>query len=190
MKERVIVRKERHYSAHHYLLHIARLALKDAEDNEQGRTNNQFICMTFSALAVEALANAFGERLISHWSRDFESASPVAKLRIISDKLEVPIDFEKPPWSTALWLKSFRNNVAHAKPKLIVEEEEVSHESYEKDFYTAPKSKLEKDITMDKARSAYKAVSDIQSILIKQLSDEVLEGLLSDGWSGSASLQK
>ena len=71
-------RQERHYSAHNTFIHIARLELDKAKVKDPGWFNSAFIAITFSALAIEALCNAVGERVISNWN-DYERESPLKK---------------------------------------------------------------------------------------------------------------
>ena len=70
--------------------------------------------LVFSALAIEALANAFGEKKINGWA-DFEMSSPMGKLRVVTGTLGIPFDPGKEPWATARWLVTFRNRIAHAR---------------------------------------------------------------------------
>jgi len=97
------VRSERLFSAHHILMSAAKRALKDAE-REPSIVTHQLTAMTFSALALEALSNTFGERFVSNW-RHFEAAPVIAKLRTVAGQLNIQnIDFKQEPWSGAACL--------------------------------------------------------------------------------------
>jgi len=76
------VERERNFSAHHMLLGAARMAMEDSNKQRPGWFYSDLIAITFSALSIEALCNAFGNRFVPDW-KDFESSSPIAKLRII-----------------------------------------------------------------------------------------------------------
>ena len=125
-KTKTRIEIEREFSAHHILLETAEKALKKAKDRQKiGVVHDQLIAMTFSALALEALANAFGRRLVPKWSH-FEMAPPIAKLRTVARQLEIDDrEFEQEPRAAAVWLMSFRNKVAHAARKSSLKQDYV-----------------------------------------------------------------
>ena len=67
MNERLLIFKERPFSAHHMLIGAARAALEDAESKRPGWFYAELMAMAMSALAVEALCNAIGERVVADW---------------------------------------------------------------------------------------------------------------------------
>jgi hypothetical protein len=174
---------QRNYSAHHTLINAAAHANRAAAKKEPGWFFHHLATMTFSALAIEALCNSIGKRVVSDWE-DFESASPNAKLRILTERLSVPYKRDAEPWSTAIWLVKFRNLVAHAKPELIVVERIMTQDESDKRLFDDPKSKLEKMITAGNANRALQAAEQIKELLIGKLPPEERFGLISDGWSG------
>ena len=93
--------RERPFSAHHMFLGAARVALQDSKDKRPGWFYSNLIAITMSALAIEALCNTVGERIIDDW-KDFESASPVAKLRLLCENLSIDFDKSLEPWSSAI----------------------------------------------------------------------------------------
>lgn len=186
MAPQLRVRRERHFCPHHILLSTATTALKDAEAKHSGWFYSELTAITFSALAFEALVNAFGEQLIDRWS-DYESATPIAKLRIISTYLDLSIDFSQEPWSVMLWLVKFCNKVAHAKPEKVTQDSVMTSEEYERKRKSCPPAKLESDITLANAKRSVESVAKILSLLCGKLPPEDLTGLLADGWSGQAS---
>ncbi len=171
------------------LLGAARAALEDAENKKPGWFYAELMAMTMSALAVEALCNAIGERVVVDW-KDFESAAPTAKLRILCEKLGIDYDVKQEPWSTARWLHGFRNEVAHAKPQLVKESYVWTREEYEKRQTEEPRSKLERKITLENARRAVKRISELKNLLCERIPVEDRFGLYSDMWTGSAQLVK
>ena len=177
------VTKERRFSAHHMLLGAARMSLEDANKKKPGWFYNELITITFCALALEALCNAFGERFIENWS-DFESSTPIAKLRIICSQLNIEADFTKEPWSRAVWVIRFRNKIAHAKPEFLEQNEIWSRDEFDDLREEAPKSKLEKQISLNNANKAYEAAVAIKKALCDGIPVEQQHGLRSDGWSG------
>lgn len=144
----------------------------------------ELMTITFSALAIEAMVNAFGEKLIKKWEH-FESSSPIAKLRIICTSLDISVDFQKEPWSTSIWLINFRNKVVHAKPEFIEDVKDMPKETHEKVMYEFPKSKLETQVSLGTAERALSAVKKIHENLCAKIEPSLLSGLHCDGCTGS-----
>lgn len=188
-EDRLLVSRERNFSAHHMLLGAARAALEDAEQRKPGWFYAELIAITMSALAIEALCNAIGERVLETW-KDFESATPMAKLRVLSSVLELHYDVNAEPWATAKWLHKFRNEVAHAKPEFVKESYVWRRTEYEKREREEPKSRLEKRITRGNARRAVNQTVKLKDLLCEEIPVEKSFGLFSDSWSGSASPAK
>ncbi len=179
--ERVV---ERDYSAHHTLLTIASIQLEIAKTQEAGWFNNALITITFSALALEALANAIGERL---WQKedweDLETCNPTVKLRLIAEKLGVSYSTDQNPWKTIKWLIRFRNQIAHSKPEKITVRKRIGITKKQIHEVDCPESKLEQQITIENASQALKAVNDLKNLLCKEIPDHQLDGINTDGWS-------
>lgn len=175
--------EERHYSAHHNLLHIAELSLQKAEAHEPGWFNEAFICITFSALAIEALANAIGHRVVADWPA-FERLSPKEKIKHLKRTLKVSSTNASAVWASVTWLNSFRNDIAHPKPEHIKQELLLAAKPTLGRF-DAPESKLEKRITVERARDAFEAVYKAKRILCSHVPTDLSEGLEVDGWFSS-----
>ncbi|MCK4790982.1 MAG: hypothetical protein KAV87_45035 [Desulfobacteraceae bacterium] len=139
-REKISVSKERPFSAHHMLLGAARAAIEDAESKRPGWFYSELMAITMSGLAIEALCNAVGERVIDNWN-DFESSSPKAKVRVICKELDIEYKSEKEPWSSVVWLSKIRNDLAHAKPQLVNESYIWIREEYEKKDGFKPRKK-------------------------------------------------
>lgn len=179
--------QERNFSAHHMLIQVAKRANEVAAKRQRGWFFDNLVTMTFSALAIEALCNSIGERVVEGWS-DFENASPNAKLRLLTNRLEIKYHKDNEPWATARWLVRFRNLVAHAKPELIVQEAVITQEQHDKHEFDVPESRLEKMVTTGNARRALRAAEQIQEQLVKKIPPEEALGLMVDGWSGHTTL--
>jgi hypothetical protein len=177
----------RHFHAYHQLLQTARMVLEDIKEGRRGSYHYQTIAITFSALALESIVNSFGEQFIDGWS-DFETASPIAKLRIVFSHFDLDIDTKNDPLAAAIWLIKFRNKIAHAKPEQVKFDGELTEEQFEKIQYEPPKSKLEKTISLANAKRAVAAIETIKNMLCEQLSIEKIENFLHDGWHGSAKI--
>lgn len=189
MQKAIKVQSERFYSAHHALLRIARHSLDNAKKKEPGWADDEFLTITLSALAIEAIYNAVGARAVNGWG-DFESCNPTAKARIVCTRLDIKYDSSREPWATLRWLSKFRNLVAHPKAEAIAESTVVSEQEHEQGTNrTAPKSKLEKLVTLQNAENAIKAVDDALSLFCEKLSAEDRFGISGDMWSASSRLQ-
>ena len=180
--EQIRVLKEREFSPHHILIGAAHVALEDAEKKIPGWVHFELVAITFSALALEAVANSFGEKFIIRW-KDFESSSPIAKLRLVCSRLNIAPDFEQEPWSAALWLVAFRNKVAHAKPEMIKTDEIFAADEYAKSFHEYPPSRIEEMVSLENAKRSVKAIEKILELFLSKLTLEEMGGLFSDSFS-------
>jgi hypothetical protein len=168
------------------LIGAARSALQDAQGERRGSFHSQLTAMTFSALAIEALCNSIGERMIEAW-KDFESATPNAKLRLLAARLGIEYKKDAAPWAEARRLVKFRNAIAHAKPEFVVEEKTLTEEEHNRRPSDRPESKLEKQITLGNAKRAVAAAVHIKELLCSKVPDEIALGLSVDAWSGRTS---
>lgn len=178
--------QQRHYSAHHTLLRVARIELAKAERKEVGWFDSTFVALTFSALAIEALGNAIGNRIVPDW-KDFETASPTAKIRLLAERLGLSYSSNNEPWRTICWLGKFRNLVAHPKPEPILDDQFITEGDADKRLIDPPKSKLEHQVTVGNAKRAFEAVEETKVLLCDKIPVEDRFGLFSDGWSTSTS---
>jgi hypothetical protein len=173
--------QERHYSAHHTLLRVARFELGKAELKEVGWFDSTFVVLTFSALAIEALSNAIGDRIVPDWE-DFESANPLAKVRLLAERLNIPYSPDSEPWRTIRWLGKFRNLVAHPKPEAILGDQFITEREADNRPFDPPKSKLERKVTIENAKRAFEAVEKAKLLFCEKIPIEERFGLFSDGW--------
>jgi hypothetical protein len=185
MNGRVKVVRKRTFSAHHMLIGAARAAVDDAEAKRPGWSYIQLAAITLCGLAIEAICNAVGDRVVTDW-KDFESANSNAKLRLLCERLNVQYDKNQEPWSTVRWLLKQRNAIAHAKPQRVEEEHVWSRDDYDRrqDY---PLSNLERQLTLDNAKRSLKATEDVLLRLTEVVPAEDSIGLYSDAWEGSAS---
>jgi hypothetical protein len=145
-----------------------------------------FIVLTFSALAIEALANTIGDRMISDW-KDFESASPQAKVRLLAEQLGILYSSDSEPWRTIRWLGKFRNLIAHPKPETVLNERLITEREANDVSSNPPKSKLERDVTVGNAERAFKAVENAKLKFLEKIPADKQLGLYSDAWTTSTS---
>ena len=172
------------FAAHHMLLDAADNALEEAKKQEPGWFNLALSTITFSALAMEALGNAIGERVVPDW-KDFESLSPYGKLRLLAQQLDVPYDARRKPWTMLRWLHKFRNRIAHPRPEVVKTQKLISEEERKKRPVDMPESSLEQEITLGNAENALAALQEIKALLCDKIPIEDRDGLSSDGWESS-----
>jgi hypothetical protein len=180
------IQRERDFKPHHILIGAAKIALENAEAKNPGYLYHELIALTFSALALEAITNSFGERLVLRWEH-YKSSSPIAKLRVICSQLKIHPDFNKEPWTTIEWLMRFRNKVAHAKPESIKFDETMSKEEFERIRFEFPNSKLEMQISLENASRSLSSIDQILDQFYLKLNSDDRYYLYSDGFSGNTS---
>lgn len=181
--KKILVERERPFSAHHMLRGAAGDALSESQI---GFIHSPLVAIIMSALAIESLCNTIGDRIIADWN-DFESSSPIAKLRIICDELDIDYDSNKEPWSTVVWLSKVRNKLAHPKPDQLNESYEWSEEESSANYNSRPESKLEKTLTKGNAERASERVHELKFLLCEHIPAEKAFGLAADMWSGRSS---
>jgi hypothetical protein len=187
MSDKLRVTRKRSFSAHHMLIGAARMSLEDAEAKRPGWAYSQLTAITLCGLAVEAICNAVGERIVEDW-KDFENASPNAKLRLLCERLQVPYAKDQEPWSTVRWLIKQRNAIAHAKPQLLEEEHVWTRDEFDRKRKESPLSDLEKELSLGNAKRALKAVKEVLLRVTQAIPAENRFALYSDGWESSASM--
>ena len=185
-KKEIKVTNERSFSPHHLFLKAARDAIKISESGSSCSSSMLLTAIMMAAFAIEALCNAVGERTITSW-KDFESASPKAKFRVICEKLGLEYNPQVEPWATVVWLSSLRNSLAHGKPQAVTESYLCNEEEHSKRYWDKPESKLERSITAGNAERAYKQVSELKYLLSKHMPQGTSFGIAGDMWSGSTS---
>jgi hypothetical protein len=180
--------QERHYSAHHMLLEVARRANDCVARKEPGWSYEAVTAIVFSALAVEALLNAFGDRKIENWGVDFESARPLAKARLVAQALSIGYHVNAEPWATLQWLFRVRNLAVHAKPAVIKTDVLLTDAEVERRLFDRPDSLLERELTAKNAQRAVDAVVRLRDELCASMPADELLGLSADGWSGHTAI--
>lgn len=102
---------------HNFLESIAINQLENAKSEKEGYRFRWIIpSMAFSVFRVEALCNIYGSQLFQHW-KHFESMSLIGKVTMISEFLEIKVDFSEEPWQSLATMVKFRNTLVHAKPR-------------------------------------------------------------------------
>jgi hypothetical protein len=183
----VRTKTERRYNPHLLLLRCADHYIAKAKQKKDGCYYEWLATILMSALTIEAIGNSYGERLIDEW-KDFESASPIAKLRLVATRCGVKPDFGRQPWQTARLLVHFRNLIAHAKPKHLEIKKDCTLIDYGQVFSANLESDLEKMITPEFASKSYDAVEEIRKAFNKNLKAPERYDLTYDGHVSQASV--
>ena len=178
--------EERTFFAHHMLLHAAAIAIADAETTEVGRFNKCLSAMVMTALAVEALANAVGIRVVTDWPA-FERLRPNEKIDLLLNQLGVARDLTKEPWTTLRYLGGFRNDIAHPKPEEVLRTSVLPEAGLTKTAFDTPLSALEREITLGNAKRTHAAVQSLKGLLTDAMPPDSRFGIYADMWHGSTS---
>ena len=183
--------KTRRYSAHHFLLNVAQDILEGSKEHPDRYDHFDVAiqAMLYSALALEAIANSFGDRLYQRWQDDFESTKLHGKLRLVAYRLKVEYDTGKQPWGSVKEIVSFRNKLVHPKPEHITVTKSLTKEEYKNRFrYEWPRAKLEQEVSLDKADRFLKCVLAILDLFLDQMDYDQSDGLDYDSVSGGSTL--
>jgi hypothetical protein len=176
----VHTKTERRFNPHLFLLQGAQYHLRLAKVKTDRCYYDWIRAILLAALSIEAIGNSYGEVLIPGWE-DFESASPIAKLRLVATRCGIKPDFGKQPWQTARGLIICRNRIAHAKRKHLEDLKECSLNEDGPLFKVKLESDLEKMITEDFAGQSCAAVDQIIKDLNKTLKVSELRDLTCNG---------
>jgi len=179
--DKLSVYDERHYTAFHAIKGAANMCLKAAQRRDAGWLYNQMIALTFYAMSFEALFNAVGNRLFEDWIEKYERMNSTEKLILLATNQNIKVDFNEEPWSSVRWVFSYRNDIVHAKPKLLTKHSVMTQASFDKREGLYPVSMTEKLSTLKNAERCKKALYAVRDTFIKNMNIDDLEGILSDG---------
>ena len=181
--------QEREFFAHHGLLHAAFRAIEQAEATELGRFNQCLAAITMTAVAVEALVNAVGSRVVdaANWST-WERRPTHEKIDSLVVQLAIAKDDANEPWSALRGLAGLRDDVVHAKPERIRRVRELPQAAVDRGVYfEPPESSLERQVTIGNAKRFHKAVTDLKGIFTDALDEDKRFGIYADMHHGSIS---
>jgi len=138
----------------------------------------KMICIVFSALALEAMANVCCQQLFQNW-KDAKSSSTINKLRSIFSTLNATWDDTKSPFSDVIWLIAVRHKIAHTKPNTTTEEGII--EEADLDITENLLSDVGSEITLDNATRAITKVYDLKNLLFKIMPTDKRDVLVLNG---------
>jgi hypothetical protein len=127
-RTKVQVERERIVNTYAELWHGSGSLLKSAQEHEEGSFWTSMASLALTAFTFEAFLNHIGVRLFATWE-DMESLSPMQKLSVLCERLNVNFDKGARPFQSLTTLVKFRNALAHGKteklnPKPTIEDAE------------------------------------------------------------------
>lgn len=136
------------------------------EIHSKVRVNKELKLITYAehwatAFTLEAFLNHIGEELFEDWRDDLEQISVKGKMRIISDKLGLKVDYGEAPWQVVPELVAFRNKVAHGKNERLFEEVILPLSKYDEHLNKFLKSNWQEAATMENAKRLRNLVQDL-----------------------------
>jgi hypothetical protein len=201
MKAEVQYERTRVHHPFHDLLGAAYAGLTLAKEGKRQVPQNTLTAILFSALAIEGLANSFGEVLVQDW-KDYEFSGTLAKLRTLADCDGLENILSDSEWAAMRGLFKFRNKIAHPRKEKIVLKGSTTLDDYEENMkYSPPKSKWDRMVTLNNAQMYVDLAHDLHERLSEQLFthkrldpnhheyDHSLVFLIGDGWHGEGSIQ-
>jgi hypothetical protein len=189
----VSIEQERNYAPHRNLMSIARNSERLCQPDRYGRTASAWpshatIAMTFTAMAIEGLANSVGVAIDSSWIDKHERKPVVDKFKQLGRELGISIDWNKHPWSSLKELIDFRHAVVHPKPELVIPEPILAKAEDVPDFMDPPLSTVEKRMTPDNASLAIRTFDDVMEVLHAATPEEHRGAAFHDMTIGSKTL--
>jgi hypothetical protein len=169
------VSAHRYFSAHHMMIWAAKAALPNAV-----LPQNALVVIAMCSMAAEALANAVGTRIFTEW-KDFDQLSPWGKYRLICRELKIPCNKGEEVWQNLKALLNLRNKIAHAKPEQISGSSTMTVAEYNSGIWHGfPPSKLERELTMDRATGAVATIETILKTIVESLTGDDREFIAGD----------
>jgi hypothetical protein len=159
-RSRMLVERQVHTYAE--MLHTARSLLIMGKNQEEGSFFQFMSSLVFSAFTLEAYLNHLGDKLFRCWDKLERGLSPMDKLHIIAEKIELNIDLGKRPFQSLNELFKFRNSLAHGKSEVVTEEKTISSNAVADYLFYTPLTKWEEYCNQE---NASKALDDVEKII-------------------------
>ncbi|MFG6158189.1 hypothetical protein ACGTNG_05235 [Halomonas sp. 1390] len=177
------VHKTRHFFPAEMFLHSAGHFVRKVITDDPPQWPDLMAAASLLALSLEALVNSLGPQLLDDFS-DFESASPVAKLRLINESVGLGFDKSQQPISDIRELARLRNKMAHPKyKKLQYSSERLLLREAQRLLSDESKTlhDLEKAITPESVDKWHKAVVSVTRDLVENIEPDLQKGF-SKSW--------
>ena len=122
--ENALITRERNVRTHAELWHTSQVLYYYGVNEEKGSMHLFRASIVFTAFTFEAYLNHIGPKIFRFW-KSLERLSPKDKLNVIAEKIDLEIDYGKRPWQIMKKLFGFRNDIAHGKSEVKVDEKVV-----------------------------------------------------------------
>ena len=163
---KVRVSKSRTVNTYAELWHGSRVLLQLAKAEERGSAWVLMSSLLLTAFTFEAYLNHIGQRLFSTWS-ELEVLSPMAKLDVICEKIELSFHTSARPRQTVEQLFRFRNLLAHGKTVTITEQDKLKDADEYLDEYLGQRPLTSWEKLLESATHAERAREDVEKIIRK-----------------------
>ena len=145
--------------------HTSGCLLQKGLDDQKGSFHQFMASLVFTAFTLEASLNHIGQKVFNCWN-DLENLTPKKKLSIISEKLDVKINYAEKPWQVMQEIFKFRNYIAHGKSESINTTVEMPlHKFSDKKFGELLETNWMEYCTQQNAERAREDVEKIVKIL-------------------------
>ncbi|KAI5912327.1 hypothetical protein PA01_19030 [Azoarcus sp. PA01] len=93
--------------------HLSTVEEKLIADHQEGITLDCMSCLLALGVAVEAIVNFVGTRILDDWP---ERRNFPQKLQLLAETLHIPLDHSVDPLRTIGIIREVRNSMAHGRP--------------------------------------------------------------------------
>ena len=172
--DRAKVVKKRVFFPHAMYLDTAEHFCAELDRKEYVSWYDLMACMTMTAFSVEAILNTFGQIAIKDFG-DFESCTPLAKMRILCEELEIDFEKSRSPFNSILKLLKLRNKFAHPKYKVLsFESDEMPLEEAQALYHEGEiLHELETALKPELVKRSLKAVKEFELMLKRAIGDNL-----------------
>lgn len=172
--DRAKVVKKRVFFPHTMYLDTANHFCAELDSKEYPSWHDLMACMTTTVFSVEAILNTFGHIAIKDFG-DFESCSPLAKIRILCEKLNIAFDKSRSPFNSILKLLKLRNKFSHPKYKVLSFESEEMPLPEAQALYHQGEilHELEKALRPELVKAYVKAVNEFELMVKRAIGDNL-----------------
>jgi hypothetical protein len=172
--DRAKVTKKRIFFPYSIYLDTAEHFYAEVKRKEHESWYDLMACMTTTAFSVEAILNTFGHIAIKDFG-DFESCSPLAKMRILCEELKIEFNKSRSPFNSIVKLLKLRNKFAHPKFKILWFESEEMDLSKAQALYNEGEMlhELEKALKPELVKASLQAVKEFENMVKESLGDNL-----------------
>ena len=146
-------------AAHHFRKTIER---RLAAGDRDGIAYDAMACATMLVFAFEAQINFLGAELVPDWK---ERAPFRTKLDALVERLGIPFDYDKRPFSTILRSKELRDQIAHGKPAILSLDEVVEGEASQVTAFPGLSSDWQAFCDPEKVFACYDDLDEVWNLL-------------------------